>query len=192
MLTTGIFLRKNWPVILAGLIAGFWLFKRSLKNPETQAKWDARMLRWPIAGGLIARLEMARFSRSLGTLLQNGVPLLSGLSILKETLGNAVYRDAVEVVARELKEGRGMAKPMNESGVFPKLAVQMIGVGEETGRLDEMLFQVADVYDREVASAIKRGLAILQPMMIIGLAVVILLIIMSILVAMFGLMDLPF
>jgi general secretion pathway protein F len=192
VLTTGIFLRKNWPVILAVLIAGFWLFKRSLKNPETQAKWDARMLHWPIAGGLIARLEMARFSRSLGTLLQNGVPLLSGLSILKETLGNAVYRDAVEVVARELKEGRGMAKPMNESGVFPKLAVQMIGVGEETGRLDEMLFQVADVYDREVASAIKRGLAILQPMMIIGLAVVILLIIMSILVAMFGLMDLPF
>jgi general secretion pathway protein F len=192
VLTTGIFLRKNWPVILAVLIAAVWLFKRSLRNPQTQAKWDARLLNWPIAGGLIARMEMARFSRSLGTLLQNGVPLLAGLSILKETLGNAVYRDAVEVVARELKEGRGMAKPMNETNVFPKLAVQMIGVGEETGRLDDMLFQVADVYDREVASAIKRGLALLQPLMIIGLAGVILLIIMSILVAMFGLMDLPF
>ncbi len=192
VLSTGIFLRKNWPILLAVIVAAIWLFKRSLRNPETQAKWDARMLHWPIAGGLIARLEMARFSRSLGTLLQNGVPLLAGLSILKETLGNAVYRDAVEVVARELKEGRGMAKPMNESGVFPKLAVQMIGVGEETGRLDEMLFQVADVYDREVASAIKRGLAILQPVMIIGLAGLILIIIMSILVAMFGLMDLPF
>jgi general secretion pathway protein F len=192
VLTTGIFLRKNWPVILAVLIAAVWLFKRSLRNPQTQAKWDARLLNWPIAGGLIARMEMARFSRSLGTLLQNGVPLLAGLSILKETLGNAVYRDAVEIVARELKEGRGMAKPMNETNVFPKLAVQMIGVGEETGRLDDMLFQVAEVYDREVASAIKRGLALLQPLMIIGLAGVILLIIMSILVAMFGLMDLPF
>jgi general secretion pathway protein F len=192
VLTTGIFLRKNWPIILAVLIGGFWLFKRSLRNPATQAKWDARMLRWPIAGGLIGKLEMARFSRSLGTLLQNGVPLLAGLSILKETLGNAVYRDAVEIVARDLKEGRGMTKPMLEAKVFPKLAVQMIGVGEETGRLDEMLFQVADVYDREVSSAIKRALALLQPLMIIGLAVLILLIIMSILVAMFGLMDLPF
>jgi general secretion pathway protein F len=150
------------------------------------------MLGWPIAGGLIARLEMARFSRSLGTLLANGVPLLAGLSILKETLGNAVFREAVDKVSRELKEGRGMARPMQEAGVFPKLAVQMIGVGEETGKLDEMLVQVADVYDREVASAIKRALALLQPMMIIGLAGLIVAIIMSILVAMFGLMDLPF
>jgi general secretion pathway protein F len=192
VLATGIFLRQNWPLMLAALIAAVWWFKRSLRNPATRAKWDARMLKWPIVGGLIARLEMARFARSLGTLLQNGVPLLAALSILKETLGNAVYRDAVEVVARELKEGRGMAKPMGDAQVFPKLAVQMIGVGEETGRLDEMLFQVAEVYDREVASAIKRGLALLQPLMIIGLAGLILLIIMSILVAMFGLMELPF
>ena len=84
-----------------------------------------------------------------------------------------------------------MAKPMNEANVFPKLAVQMIAVGEETGKLDEMLFQVADVYDREVAAAVKRALALIEPVMIIGLALVIGGIIMSLLVAMFGLMDLP-
>lgn len=192
VLTTGIFLRKNWPLILAGVMAAIWLLSRSLTQAESRARWDARFLRWPILGNLIAKVEMARFSRSLGTLLLNGVPLLTGLAILKETLGNAVFRGAVDVVSRDLKEGRGMAKPMLEAQVFPKLAVQMIGVGEETGKLDEMLFQVADVYDREVASAVKRALALLEPVMIVGLALLIGGIIMSILVAMFDLMDLPF
>lgn len=191
VLSTGTFLRANWPILLAGILLVLWLLSRSFANPVTRAGWDARMLRWPVVGPLIAKLEMARFSRSLGTLLENGVPLLAGLSILKETLGNAVFRDAVGQIAGELKEGRGMSKPMLEAGVFPKLAVQMIAVGEETGRLDEMLVQVADVYDKEVASAIKKALALLQPVMIIGLAIVIGGIIMSILVAMFDMMDLP-
>jgi general secretion pathway protein F len=191
VLTTGIFLRSNWPIILAAMVLAGWLFSRSFANPPTRARWDARFLRWPIMGNLVGKVEMARFARSLGTLLQNGVPLLAGLSILKDTLGNAVFRDAVDVVSRDLKEGRGMAKPMMEAKVFPKLAVQMIGVGEETGKLDEMLVQVADVYDREVAAAIKRALALIEPVMIVGLALLIGGIIMSILVAMFDLMDIP-
>ena len=191
VLTTGIFLRKNWPLILAGVVFALWLLKRSLTNPVSRARWDAKFLRWPVMGNLIGKVEMARFSRSLGTLLQNGVPLLAGLSILKDTLGNAVFRDAVDGVSRDLKEGRGMAKPMMEANVFPKLAVQMIGVGEETGKLDEMLVQVAEVYDREVAAAIKRALALIEPVMIVGLALLIGGIIMSILVAMFDLMDIP-
>ncbi len=191
VLTTGIFLRKNWPIILAGVLLAIWLFSRSLTDPVSRARWDARFLRWPVMGNLIGKVEMARFARSLGTLLQNGVPLLVGLSILKDTLGNAVFRDAVDVVSRDLKEGRGMVKPMMEANVFPKLAVQMIGVGEETGKLDEMLVQVADVYDREVAAAIKRALALIEPVMIVGLALLIGGIIMSILVAMFDLMDIP-
>ena len=191
VLTTGIFLRKNWPLMLAGVVLTFWMLKRSLTNPLSRARWDAKFLRWPVMGNLIGKVEMARFSRSLGTLLQNGVPLLAGLSILKDTLGNAVFRDAVDGVSRDLKEGRGMAKPMMEANVFPKLAVQMIGVGEETGKLDEMLVQVAEVYDREVAAAIKRALALIEPVMIVGLALLIGGIIMSILVAMFDLMDIP-
>lgn len=191
VLSTGLFLRANWPIMIAAVVLAFWLLGRSLSNPLSRARWDARFLRWPIMGKLIAKLEMARFSRSLGTLLQNGVPLLAGLAILKDTLGNHVFREAVDVVARELKEGRGMSKPMMEANVFPKLAVQMIGVGEETGKLDEMLFQVAEVYDREVAAAIKRALALIEPVMIVGLALIIGGIIMSLLVAMFGLMDIP-
>ena len=191
VLTTGVFLRGNWPVILAGVVLAIWLLARSFANPVSRARWDAKLLRWPVVGNLIGKVEMARFSRSLGTLLQNGVPLLAGLSILKDTLGNAVFRDAVDVVSRDLKEGRGMAKPMMEANVFPKLAVQMIGVGEETGKLDEMLVQVAEVYDREVATAIKRALTLIEPVMIVSLALLIGGIIMSLLVAMFGLMDIP-
>src|SRR5260221_18348 len=163
VLTTGLFLRHYWPLIVAALLMAIWLLRRSLINPASRARWDAKFLRWPLVGGLVARVEMARFSRSLGTLLQNGVPLLTGLSILKDTLGNAVFRDAVEAVSRELKEGRGMAKPMLETNVFPKLAVQMISVCEETGQLEGMLFQVADVYDREVAASVKRAMALLEP-----------------------------
>ncbi len=191
VLTTGIFLRSNWPIMLAAVIFAIWLTSRSFTDPVSRARWDARFLRWPVMGNLIGKVEMARFSRSLGTLLQNGVPLLAGLAILKDTLGNAVFRDAVDVVSRDLKEGRGMAKPMMEANVFPKLAVQMIGVGEETGKLDEMLVQVAEVYDREVAAALKRALALIEPVMIVGLALLIGGIIMSLLVAMFDLMDIP-
>ena len=191
VLAVGIFMRGYWPLLFAGVALAIWLLLRSLGNPVSRAKWDVKFLRWPVMGKLVTKVEMARFARSLATLLQNGVPLLAGLSILKDTMGNVVFRDAVDVVARDLKEGRGMAKPMNEANVFPKLAVQMIAVGEETGKLDEMLFQVADVYDREVASAVKRTLALIEPTMIIGLALLIGGIIMSLLVAMFGLMDLP-
>ena len=191
VLAVGIFMRQFWPILFAGVGLAIWLLLRSLANPVSRAKWDVKFLRWPILGKLVTKVEMARFARSLATLLQNGVPLLAGLSILKDTMGNVVFRDAVEIVARDLKEGRGMAKPMNEANVFPKLAVQMIAVGEETGKLDEMLFQVAEVYDREVAAAVKRALALIEPVMIIGLALLIGGIIMSLLVAMFGLMDLP-
>jgi general secretion pathway protein F len=192
VLTVGLFLRAQWSIVLAVVMLMLWLLARSWRNPESRARWDRRLLRWPVLGALLAKVEMAKFSRSLSTLLQNGVPLLAAMSILKDTLGNAVFRGAVEAVSRELKEGRGMAKPMMETGVFPRLAVQMISVGEETGRLDEMLVQVADVYDREVATAIKRALALIQPLMIIGLAIAIGIIIFSILSPMFDMMDLPF
>ena len=192
VLTVGLFLRSSWPLVLAGVMLVCWLLSRSWNGVESRARWDRRLLGWPVIGKLLAKVEMAKFSRSLSTLLQNGVPLLAAMSILKDTLGNAVFRGAVEVVSRELKEGRGMAKPMQETGVFPKLAVQMIAVGEETGQLDDMLLQVADVYDREVATAVKRALALIQPLMIMGLAVAIGIIIFSILSPMFDMMDLPF
>jgi general secretion pathway protein F len=192
VLWTGEFLRGYWFLLIAALIlAAFWMSK-SLANPVSRYRWDERFLRMPLFGDLVAKVEMARFSRTLATLMHNGVPLLTGLSIVRETMGNLIMAEAVGRVAGELKEGRGLGKPMLETQRFPKLAVQMISVGEETGQLDAMLMQVADAYDTEVRMTVKRILSLIEPAMIIGMALVIGGIIMSILVAMLGLFALPF
>jgi general secretion pathway protein F len=192
VLWTGEFLRGYWLLLIAALVlAAFWMAK-SLANPVSRYRWDERFLRLPLFGDLVAKVEMARFSRTLATLMHNGVPLLTGLSIVRETMGNLIMSEAVGRVAAELKEGRGLGRPMLETQRFPKLAVQMIAVGEETGQLDEMLMQVADAYDTEVRMTVKRILSLIEPAMIIGMALVIGGIIMSILVAMLGLFALPF
>ncbi|MEZ5574773.1 MAG: type II secretion system F family protein [Candidatus Competibacteraceae bacterium] len=166
--------------------------RRQLSRPESRARWDDRFLRLPLFGDLIAKVETARLSRTLGTLLGNGVSLLNALTIVRETLSNQVLAGALGEVAEHVKTGRGLADPLLEAGRFPKLAVQMIRVGEETGQLQEMLLQVADTYDGEVQTAVKRLLTLLEPALILGLGVIIAGIIMSILVAILSLNDLAF
>jgi len=166
--------------------------RRQLGQPESRARWDDRFLRLPLFGDLIAKVETARLSRTLGTLLGNGVSMLSALTIVRETLSNQVLAGALGEVAEHVKTGRGLADPLLEAGRFPKLAVQMIRVGEETGQLQEMLLQVADTYDGEVQTAVKRLLTLLEPALILGLGVIIAGIIMSILVAILSLNDLAF
>ena len=166
--------------------------RRQLGQPESRARWDDRFLRLPLFGDLIAKVETARLSRTLGTLLGNGVSMLSALTIVRETLSNQVLAGALGEVAEHVKTGRGLADPLLEAGRFPKLAVQMIRVGEETGQLQEMLLQVADTYDGEVQTAVKRMLTLLEPALILGLGVIIAGIIMSILVAILSLNDLAF
>ena len=166
--------------------------RRQLSQPESRARWDERFLRLPLFGDLIAKVETARLSRTLGTLLGNGVSMLSALTIVRETLSNQVLAGALGEVAEHVKTGRGLADPLLEAGRFPKLAVQMIRVGEETGQLQEMLLQVADTYDGEVQTAVKRLLTLLEPALILGLGVIIAGIIMSILVAILSLNELAF
>jgi general secretion pathway protein F len=151
---------------------------------------DARLLRMPLVGDLIAKVEVARFARTLATLLANGVTLLAGLSIVKETMGNVVLSNALDGVTAKLREGKGFGRPLAETELFPRLATQMILVGEESGRLEEMLARVADVYDREVATAIKRFLAVLEPVLILGLAVMVGGIVFSILLGVMGMSEL--
>src|SRR5262249_22601321 len=150
-----------------------WIARRRLRSPEVRYRWDGRMLRTPLLGDLIAKVEVARFSRTLATLLGNGVTLLSGLSIVKETMTNSVLSRALDGVLTRLREGKGFGRPLAETGLYPRLATQMILVGEESGRLEEMLNRIADVYDREVQMAVRRFLAVLEPVMILGLAVMI-------------------
>ena len=183
---------RNYGVfLLAGAALLVYLWVRRLRDPEVRYRMDRRMVTAPVVGDLFSKVEMARFSRTLGTLLSNGVTLVSALNIVRDTMGNAWLAEAVGSVARELKEGRGLAKPMMESGRFPMLAVHMIQVGEETGRLDDMLMQVAETYDREVEVAIRRALSLLQPVVIVAMALVIGFIIYAILSAMLSVYDIP-
>ncbi len=186
----GTVMRKWWWAI-AGAIALFALWApRHLRRPAVKHKWDRRLLGMPLVGDLLTKVEVARFARTLSTLLGNGVTLLAGLSIVKETLSNTVLAGALDGVTSRLREGKGFGRPLAETGLYPKLATQMILVGEESGRLEEMLTRVAEVYDREVQMAIKRFLAVLEPVMILGLAVMIGGIVFSILLGVMGMSEL--
>lgn len=176
-------LRRYWWTLPIAAFLIWYYFKRAWSHPESKAVWDRRLLKLPLAGELITKIEVARFARTLGTLLTNGIPLLGALSVVRDTIGNSVIARALDTVREQLKEGQGLSKPLMGQGVFPLLAVHMVSVGEETGRLDEMLTRVADVYDREVALAVKRMLALLEPAMILGLGLIIGGIIISILLA---------
>jgi general secretion pathway protein F len=185
-------LMRNWGfAILIGIALVGFLLMRRMRDPEVRYRFDRRLVTAPVVGDLFSKVEMARFARTLGTLLSNGVTLVAALAIVRETMGNAWLAEAIGNVARELKEGRGLGRPMMETGRFPMLAVHMILVGEETGRLDDMLMQVAETYDREVEVAIRKALALLQPVMIVLMAAIIGFIIIAILYAMLSVYDLP-
>ena len=190
VILVGTGLRKYWWLLLAVVAGGVWLFRRRLRQPAVRYRWDQRLLRWPLIGDLMAKVEVARFARTLATLLGNGVPLLSGLSIVKETMTNSVLAAALDGVVTRLREGKGFGRPLVETGLYPRLATQMILVGEESGRLEEMLKRVADVYDREVAISIKRFLAVLEPVLILALAAMVLAIVLSILMGIVGMSEL--
>ena len=186
----GTALRKYWWLAIIVVVGVVSLVRRRLRQPEVRFRWDGRLLRMPLLGDLLGKLESARFARTLATLLGNGVTLLSGLAIVRDTMGNSVLARALDGVITRLREGKGFGRPLAETGLYPKLATQMILVGEESGRLEEMLNRVADVYDREVQVAIKRFLAILEPAMILTLAVLIGGIVFSILLGVMGMSEL--
>ncbi|HSN20791.1 MAG TPA: type II secretion system F family protein [Usitatibacter sp.] len=191
VLFAGDAMRNYGWLMLIGVALVAYLGAMRLRDPDVRYRFDRWRVTAPVVGELFAKVEMARFSRTLGTLIGNGVTLVAALNIVRDTMGNAWLAEAIAGVARELKEGRGLGRPMMETGRFPMLAVHMILVGEETGRLDDMLMQVADTYDREVEVAIRRALALLQPVVIVTMALVIGFIIIAILSAMLSVYDIP-
>jgi general secretion pathway protein F len=184
-------MRSYWWALIFGAVAVVYILSRRLESPEAKLAWDRWLLTLPVVGDLASKVETARLGRTLGTLLRNGVSLVNAIAIARDTMGNTFLAAGIAEVARELKTGRGFAKPMLETRRFPAFAVHMIQVGEETGRLDQMLLDVADVYDREVARAVKRALALLEPAMILFLTAVVGSVILSILAAMLSIYDLP-
>jgi general secretion pathway protein F len=177
-------------ILLLLIPAGAWFVRRQLANRRSARRWHAWLLRLPMIGDIAVKMEDARFAHTLSTLLDNGVPLLAALSIVKDATANYVIADGLEGVVTNLKDGSSLAEPLAAIPYFPAFAVQMIRVGEESGELQSILTDVSAAYERETQLTIKRSLALLEPVLILVLGAVIAAVIMSVLVAILGINEL--
>jgi type II secretion system protein F len=177
----------------SGIVAIIYFgLKSYTRQEERRLRWDRFKLRWIAVGDLIKKIEVARFARTLGTLLQSGVPILGALNLVKEISQNQAIARSIGYVHDQLRQGKGISKSLEETGVFPPLAVHMIGVGEETGKLDEMLSRVAETYEENVQTSVKRFVSLLEPLIIVIMGGVIFFIVVSILLAIFSINEIPF
>jgi len=184
--------RAYWWAGVAGIFLFIAAFQAHLQKPAVRYRWDRRILSWPLFGDLVAKVETARFARTLATLLENGLPLLSALGLVKDVISNRIVSEVVAQAAESLKNGKGFADPLIQSAVLPPLALQMIKVGEESGSLEAMLNKIADVFDQEVRNSVKRMLTLLEPLLIVGLGIIVAGIIISILMAVLSANELAF
>lgn len=181
----------EWWWLLAMLVAGVaWLLRYWLSTAQGRDARDAWILRLPILGEVTRKYEITRFARSMGTLLGNGVPIVNAIKIASDTMSNQRLRSAMVGVAPAIKQGGRVADALGKSGLFTPLALNMVRLGEETGRLDAMLLELARVYDGEVQSGVKRALTLLEPILILLLGGVIAAIIVSILLGILSVNDL--
>lgn len=163
------FMRSIWMLFLViGAGTGIFFFKKWAKTPNGRLKVDAFMLKVPVFGEVIRKVAVARFSRTFGTLIHSGVPMLTSLDVVKETAGNAILSLGVADIQKEVRQGGTLSKPMEKNTLFPPMVTQMVAVGEETGKLDEMLDKVADFYDAEVENSVDALTSILEPLLVVG------------------------
>jgi general secretion pathway protein F len=186
------FVRGYWWVVLGMIALIYYGLKMYKKDEERRWKWDRYKLRWIAVGDLITKVEVARFARTLGTLLQSGVSILPAFNLVKEISQNEAISRSIANVHDRLREGKGMSKSLEETGVFPPLAIHMIGVGEETGRLDEMLVKVAETYEESVRTAVKRVVSLIEPLILLVMGAVVGFIVLSILLAISSITDISF
>jgi type II secretion system protein F len=184
--------RGYWWVGLGIVAIIYFGLKSYTRQEERRLRWDRFKLRWIAVGDLIKKIEVARFARTLGTLLQSGVPILGALNLVKEISQNQAIARSIGYVHDQLRQGKGISKSLEETGVFPPLAVHMIGVGEETGKLDEMLSRVAETYEENVQTSVKRFVSLLEPLIIVIMGGVVFFIVVSILLAIFSINEIPF
>jgi type IV pilus assembly protein PilC len=173
VITMSRMVQNHWLVLIGGIIALVAAYKFANRTPGGRATFDRIKLRLPLFGDVIRKTAVSRFSRTLGTLVTSGVPILQALNITRETAGNAVIANAISQVHDSVKEGESIVQPLEASGAFPPMVISMIDVGEETGQLPEMLLKVADVYDEEVDNSVAAMTAALEPIMIVLLALIV-------------------
>ncbi len=180
---------RFWPILLLLLISVVIGFLYFIKSEQGRYKWDSFLLKVPVFNDLIRKVEVSRFSRTMATLLNSGVPVLQALGIVRTILTNQVISNSMKSLHDSLKGGKGFAKPLEKIGIFPPMAIQMIVVGEETGAMEEMLNKVADTFDKEVDTALKRVVALIQPLIIIFLGIFIIFIVAGTLLGMMSISD---
>ena len=168
------FMQRFSLIIFAGMAAGYWFgFRPYYATDSGKRQVDRAMLRMPIVGLLLRKIAVARFCRTLGTMISSGVPILDALEITGKTAGNMVVQDAIMLTRKSIEAGKSISEPLKETEVFPPMVTQMIAVGEQTGALDTMLSKIADFYDQEVDDAVAGLLTLLEPLMISFLGVMI-------------------
>ena len=167
------FLRSAWYILIGAVIGAVVLYRRYVATEKGRRNVDRIMLNIPILGDVLRKGSIARFTRTLGTLISSGVPILDGLEITAQTSGNKIIEEAIMATRGSIREGETIAAPLKESDVFPPMVVQMIGIGEETGALDEMLNKIAAFYDDEVNTAVDTLTSVIEPIMIVVMGLIV-------------------
>lgn len=184
-------IRYGWILIMA-LIAAILLYKRAMKDKNTSIKLDQKKLKMPLLGDILWKIQISKFVRTLGTLLENGVPLLKSLDIVKDVLSNHYLTNILENVKVNVKEGAGLTVSLAKRGFLPEIAVHLLKVGEETGNFDKMLLKVADNFDTDVEQRLKRLVTMVEPALILLMGAVIGMIVVSMLTAILSVNDIRF
>jgi len=161
--------RKFWYLIFGSIFALIFALKWIYKQEKGRYQIDKFVLKLPIFGDLLRKVAVAKFTRTLGTMISSGVPIMDGLDITSKTAGNVIIENAIKAVRSAISEGQSMAEPLAQAGIFPGMVVQMISVGEATGAMDQMLSKIADFYDEEVDAAVDALTSALEPMLMVFL-----------------------
>ena len=191
LLAISTFTTSYWWIFLGLIVVGWVALRAYLQTEEGRMRWDQWKLELPLLGSLIREIEVSRFARTFGTLLQSGVPVLPAVSIVKETITNRVIAGAMSRLQEGAKRGEGISGPLRATGAFPSFSIHMAKVGEETGKLEEMLIKVADTYDERVRRTVKRLTSLLEPVLILTLGAIVGFIVLSMLLAIFSINELP-
>jgi len=189
VLGLGEWVRTGWWWMLGALLIALWWCERRLRAPAVRVQVDHWLLRQRVIGPLLARLDSARLARTLGTLLQSGVPLLSALEIARAVLTNRVLLAEIEAATEAVRNGQGLSQALAAGGHFPRLAVQMVAVGEESGALDVMFINIAETFEYDTAQTLERLLAALVPTITVVLAVLVGVVVLAVLVPIYGLTN---
>jgi len=175
---------KTWFITFPAIAAGIWAFRRWIRTEKGRVRWDRFRLRVPIFGPVVRLVAVSRFGRTLATLLNSGVPVLTSLDIVRTIVGNVLLAKAIDDAKVAVREGESLAVPLQRSGLFPPMMTHMIAIGEKTGQLEDMLGNVADAYDAEVDARVSTLTAVLEPVMIVGMGIMVAFLVFAILMPM--------